>query len=1549
MDEIKFHIEHYERNSTLKSVIIRSFDQQTFSKGTDFESLHFALKNGQTQQATDYLQKLFEFSDFMASSNVALIVSANGRLSNSAASIFTNLPFVYSSGNTVMCFNDIDRQTSLLAGVSYTLSRLPFSIGMYLGLTGNNIHGDELLQLGLVKDFADMDHINIEHIRQFSPRNYEFDDFANTYTPLFGHKLSKVADVDSSIREFFDRSKTENAKNVIFDLFYRKKIIEHANFQIKRDLQNPVQWLNADKEYYAGIENYLVKFEADVLMFLPEIQNSGGSTFDNEERDLITIAFSQNSLQDVYKSLESANSPFGNETLFLLKSKNQNVLEIIFRQIKAAENLTFGQTLKMEFATVLNLIETDKYNNFVFQKVSDDSNQLFDLQTSTHFADGVFSLGSNLKTSFSKVPLAFLPVKEFYNTFPESFRCYFNSQTLKRPELQPGFHDIIKATLLRYGIDYFNPTFDKSLSLTKLRQYLSWERKSEIKETRITELLSSPTAKDSYFRLRMEAIHQFLGDPDTPQRVETIIAKVFDDELKKQEQFLTEKTKSLGRLENTKLFNSLRKVIIDRMSGSLIISDKERSESIDMLLNLPSEIAFDRFQLTPKSAQLSQLNAIKNNYINELNLKTKNELKNYYKELLLPDTSILNLKQTGTQNIQWDKNRILVSPEEHDLNKSGGKQAHLAHKIVFGIDTKIETCFRAQFLEDIIQTLKNNSNEEISQETKNELLILFNKDIILNYKYANDYEKVMKLTDSEFLHFMRQLRPSLETLDLKKYNTEICEKTAKNSNPQNPIDTFNLSELEKLNMIDFKNQANQEFEMTPSQKSLLDLLYNNDVLQNNQINQIKVILDKPNIPFFVTLKNELSELYESKFFDLYKEQLVSFQHSSSDSKLNQAFVNLFTRESRNEFLHFITPHLFFNWSHFAISKFEKLFNSLANYISQIKSSGSKVEKQYTIIAKIVEDSGFPAKNQAQLLESVKLIDETLNFMLELNLEFKHKVNLKEDLIRVAISDLREIVRIKLQLLNQPIWFSKLFPDQVILDSQEVFDEEEVRATLTAEQEVELDEILQKANNSDQPDGFKSLPLFRLRRFLLEKFLGQQFNHDDEQEEEEAMPFNDEDFEDKVRHGEPERVLAKFNADEINILTKLKSYSETLREYLRHVKITEDTTLVPVFASENSSSTPMPFLNTQDIISRVLEGKANYPFDVREFIKENLGKNESVVTDFIAIQHAIESNFFTDLIEQVHKFQGSIKLGILGKTEGSRIFELQNIKGIIIKKQLTNRTQSVDSPHEYINQQFLESGIFTYVNKLESLSRSYFQNVKSGCFEDFYYNLSNENTRIPDHFNELDQRQSPQHWLDLELYKYVAVIFEAHKNSPTFFNVDHIADNVHLFFSQKLIANHFVKKLYQELFLIERIETNSINLESEREARMKIAFRTNPRDLDWKKNLENNEAAVKKFLAFESFAFHGSESSQVKQTKNIEYLAELSDEIYKNPSQKMEVIPESHKKEVEENGDSFHFVSERMYEEIVNSVSDEHHPVADSLKNDLSESLINVTRRLKLYK
>jgi len=103
----------------------------------------------------------------MASYPKPIILETEGLLTNSAIPAFLSLTFAYSRGDTKVRFNSVDYNFIPHSGESYFLSQMPYEIGFYYALTGDDLGTYDLTKLGLLKGVSRYED-NEEKLKIFS-------------------------------------------------------------------------------------------------------------------------------------------------------------------------------------------------------------------------------------------------------------------------------------------------------------------------------------------------------------------------------------------------------------------------------------------------------------------------------------------------------------------------------------------------------------------------------------------------------------------------------------------------------------------------------------------------------------------------------------------------------------------------------------------------------------------------------------------------------------------------------------------------------------------------------------------------------------------------------------------------------------------------------------------------------------------------------------------------------------------------------------------------------------------------------------------------------------------------------------------------------------------------------------------------------------------------------------------------------------------------------------------------------------------------------------
>ena len=132
------------------------------------------------------------------------------------------MPFVFCSENTRVYIDNIKHGFLPHSGQSYWLNSLPFELGKFLSLTGTPLGAHELQYFGFARKVIEFDSEDFEKIRKFSHSEPFFVSLNDNKDTFYKYQISRRRDAELNTNEFIQRSQTENPKDVLFDIYYRK-------------------------------------------------------------------------------------------------------------------------------------------------------------------------------------------------------------------------------------------------------------------------------------------------------------------------------------------------------------------------------------------------------------------------------------------------------------------------------------------------------------------------------------------------------------------------------------------------------------------------------------------------------------------------------------------------------------------------------------------------------------------------------------------------------------------------------------------------------------------------------------------------------------------------------------------------------------------------------------------------------------------------------------------------------------------------------------------------------------------------------------------------------------------------------------------------------------------------------------------------------------------------------------------------------------------------------------------------------------------------------
>lgn len=1546
MDAMRRYIIHYESNSTLKSAVLRCFDSKIFSLGTDFKRLSALTDQGDIPEIRDYLQVFVKFAEYMAQTSFPLLVNTSGQLANSAASIFTSLPFVYDNGDTRLKFNDIDFQ-SIPLGSTFTLSRLPNALGVYLALTGNTIQGGDLKEFKFVKDYITLEGPNLDYIKNNSARNYEVHEYDVAYRPMFRYNLSQKADTNQTIEEFFDRSQNENGKQVLFDLYYRKKLIESANYSMKERMQDPEDWIHYKEEYYNDFENFIYCFEADVLEAIPLRNKTPPSQYNEAVLDFISRVFSKGSLQEIYQALDNETEDFAKTIRSQLENKNQLVLSLTLRMINEAINLSFNECMIMECETLLAMSQHKAIRDFVFKPYSGafPSSQLLEAE---EIATQVLKVYSEDPNAFGLTKSALLPTKNYYKRFPEAFRCYFNNQSLRNPLLEKNFKNVVKSTLLRYGIDPMNPTFDKEYIGNKLRLYFDWYRKFQVKNERILELARDPLKTEEYVLGREKAITEFVNSSDFAQRIEAIIEQVFKDEIETNENVATEKSAQAQLI--------LKKILVQQLKDFVLVNRLTESEYEsnlkELLKNLPLEIEQNRFSLNTKTKAKIDFDNLKEKFQKTVNIRSAEDLKDALKNGLTDFSQYTQLEKLSndeivlnTTNIFQSRDRSAFKLYEMDMRDN----EFMAHNLFYRGMPKTEKSYRRHFIQSVLRSIKQNS-PDLTPEDKKEIIQFINHKYFKEIEERHNFDEIILMSKETFIDYCKEIQPSYETIEL--INTgerkNLGSRNVSISIEERNNDREIANTIRNLNSIDLSsNQKNKsEMTITSSMEDMVSLLMDTDILSSEQKAFIQKLTEKNSSGLFEDILTSMHEIYSAKFYELFGDKPVTFKLNQTKTRFSSIFQDHFMKESQQEFLAFIGPHLFYNISLQTLDLIEKLHIALEYALSDTRYRTKDRETTYARISSLLSDFKVNVKNEQEFDQFMDDLDQMTNVMVDFNNEYKSKIFFKEDLLREAIENAREVLRLKLLLTAKAV---KRFRDPRFVTQPSTSNLFKVTPEQARTRLIELVNRLQNVFPYPEKDENKE-------------------EIEDEENEESSVEVN------AFEHALVEDLNSTSNLD--TFTSKLVEYFDLVNESKFSYGFKEVEKGINIEDPKSIGNGKMPdFLvsgDANDELGKFWKGFINI---LRKFSPDLESKFTSIynctrqnrLQRILMTTAKMRSRLFTQVYTHYagNDFERKVRPSFLQKYYESHQFNKDLAEEVKSKrpgylgnpetKPITGKF-GVMEPGAFSSLNFgdrtLISGSYEALLDLERQGKKLMHGGEPSGLDDLYQKITKETVEIPKAFTEMDFRQNPKDWVEFQIYLYLRIIFNLRKQIEKKQNNLELKlsdyDFIQLLTPEK-IQTHLRDKLYHELITLENINFTVTDYHNSFEERYASAGRTSPDLLDPERVLKH-EHTIKKYLAFESFAFKDRGQNDTEILRNIRYLISMTDEFDQDtsatqtPAEQKEQPTDSAAKKPEKE-----MTNDRMYAEIFKVLSDNEANKIEAIKKNLSETIHTVAKRISLYK
>ncbi|XP_027357317.1 probable 3-hydroxyisobutyryl-CoA hydrolase 2 [Abrus precatorius] len=158
--QIKKNLQAYENDHSVQLVILKA-NGKAFSAGGDIVSVITCSLAGHWTYSSLFYKKLLTLEYFIATYRKPLVSLINGLVMGAGAGLSMNTKFRVVTEKAVFAMPEASIGLFPDVGASYFLSRLPGYFGEYVGLTGAQVDGAEMVACGLATHFVPSVKLNI--------------------------------------------------------------------------------------------------------------------------------------------------------------------------------------------------------------------------------------------------------------------------------------------------------------------------------------------------------------------------------------------------------------------------------------------------------------------------------------------------------------------------------------------------------------------------------------------------------------------------------------------------------------------------------------------------------------------------------------------------------------------------------------------------------------------------------------------------------------------------------------------------------------------------------------------------------------------------------------------------------------------------------------------------------------------------------------------------------------------------------------------------------------------------------------------------------------------------------------------------------------------------------------------------------------------------------------------------------------------------------------------------------------------------------------------
>ncbi|KAJ1663606.1 3-hydroxyisobutyryl-CoA hydrolase [Coemansia sp. RSA 1646] len=157
------HLKEWEDSDLCNLVILRSNSERAFCAGGDVVQVSQTWKSGAQAQAMKFFQEEYRLNHIIASYSKPIVAMIGGYTMGGGVGLSVHAPFRVATESSVFAMPETKIGFFPDVGATFFLSRLDGETGTYLGMTGQQLKGRDLLYAGIATHYVPSERIpNLE-------------------------------------------------------------------------------------------------------------------------------------------------------------------------------------------------------------------------------------------------------------------------------------------------------------------------------------------------------------------------------------------------------------------------------------------------------------------------------------------------------------------------------------------------------------------------------------------------------------------------------------------------------------------------------------------------------------------------------------------------------------------------------------------------------------------------------------------------------------------------------------------------------------------------------------------------------------------------------------------------------------------------------------------------------------------------------------------------------------------------------------------------------------------------------------------------------------------------------------------------------------------------------------------------------------------------------------------------------------------------------------------------------------------------------------------